>query len=327
MSVQLILNLAGAKMGLNPSLASQRAVLLRFLNEAAEELYDQSDPIGSLAEQVFKVNGDQTISCPWYVGKIRAVREADTHLIWSVNKMRPHYNQFSWKDMWRNLRLRNTQALMCTVTNQSIGIISVPFVENPPIQVTVSGPTASASNASETITMTALSLNTTNDFLDYTSVKKDRVNNCDVTLSDVDGKTLTIIPNNQLEALYQIIDVSTCPWLSQSSSTLDHYLEILFKKTLPILTNDTDEYPVPKHDYILVNKIMQLWQEEQGKPDLAMAYDTKATRGLARKMEDQEKPTQDEVSLVSNPHDTLLPRIGRGYRRYFGRFGGQYNGQ
>ena len=327
MSVQLILSLAGDKMGLNPSLASQRAVLLRFLNEAAEELYDQSDPIGSLAEQVFKVNGDQTISCPWYVGKIRAVREADTHIIWSINKMRPHYNQFSWKDMWRNLRLRNTQALMCTVTNQSIGIISVPFVENPPIQVTVSGPTASASNASETITMTALSLNTTNDFLDYTSVKKDRVNNCDVTLSDVDGKTLTIIPNNQLEALYQIIDVSTCPWLSQSSSTLDHYLEILFKKTLPILTNDTDEYPVSKHDYILVNKMMQLWQEEQGKPDLAMAYDTKATRGLARKMEDQEKPTQDEVSLVSNPHDTLLPRIGRGYRRYFGRFGGQYNGQ
>ena len=65
MSVQLILSLAGDKMGLNPSLASQRAVLLRFLNEAAEELYDQSDPIGSLAEQVFKVNGDQTISCPW----------------------------------------------------------------------------------------------------------------------------------------------------------------------------------------------------------------------------------------------------------------------
>ena len=94
MSVQLILSLAGDKMGLNPSLASQRAVLLRFLNEAAEELYDQSDPIGSLAEQVFKVNGDQTISCPWYVGKIRAVREADTHIIWSINKMRPHYNQF-----------------------------------------------------------------------------------------------------------------------------------------------------------------------------------------------------------------------------------------
>ena len=326
MSVGIILHLAGAKMGLSPLVASQRTVLLRILNEAAEELYDQSDPVGSLAEQVFKVNGDQTISCPWYVGKIRAIREADTHIIWSINKMRPHYNQFSWKDMWRNVRLRNTQSLMCTVTNQSIGVITVPIIETPPIQITVSGPAINATNVSETIIMTALALNTTNNFLDYTSVKKDRVNDCDITLSDVDGKVLTIIPNNQLEAFYQIVDVSTCPWLSQSSSTLDHYLEILFKKTLPILSNDSDEYPVAKNDYILVNKMMQLWNEEQGKVDMAMAYDTKATRGLARKMEDQEKATQDEVSLVSNPHDTLMPRIGRGYRRYFGRFGGQYNG-
>src|ERR1035437_873033 len=109
MSVKNILIIAGAKIGLDPNSPSQRNVLLRFLNEAAEELYDQSDPISSLAEQVFKINGDQTISCPWYVGKIRAIREADTHIVWSINKMRPHYNQFSWKDMWRNIRLRNTQ--------------------------------------------------------------------------------------------------------------------------------------------------------------------------------------------------------------------------
>jgi hypothetical protein len=42
MSVEYILSQAGAKIGLNPSTATDRAVLLRFLNEGGRELYMQS---------------------------------------------------------------------------------------------------------------------------------------------------------------------------------------------------------------------------------------------------------------------------------------------
>jgi hypothetical protein len=273
-------------------------------------------------EQVFKVNGDQTISCPAYVGSIRGVREVDSQIAWSINQMRPRYNQFNWSDNWRNLRLKNLQALQATVTNQSVGVITVPFIENPPIQVTVTGPTATSTSISETLVMSSLSVQTVNGYLDYTAVKKDRVNTCDVTLSDIDGKVLTTIPNNQLAAQYQIIDVSQCPWLAVTTCSLDHYVEILYKQTLNELANDEDEFIFGrKYDDIIINKVCQLWYEEQGNPVLAMSFDTKATRSLARKTEDQNRATEDMIATVANTHDTLLPRIRVGRWRYYRGYG------
>ena len=321
MSVKYILHQVGVKMGLSPSDPSQRLVLLRFLNEAAKELYDQSDMPGCLMEQVFKVNGDQTITCPSYVGKIRAARELDSQISWSINQMRPRYNQFNWPDSWRNLRLKNRQALMATVTNASVGVITVPAVENPPIVVSVSGPTTASTNVAENVTMIQTSMQTVNQYTDYTSVKKDRVNGYDVTLSDVDGKVLTVIPNNTLAALYQIVDVSQCPWLAISTNTLDHYIELLYKKALPRLSNDADEFPALDYDDILVNKCMQLWAEEQGKNDMALAYDVKASRSLARATEDQNRATEDVIATVANPHDVLLPRVRAGRRKYYRGYG------
>jgi hypothetical protein len=320
--VSYILSQAGSKMGLNPNAASSRATLLRFLNEAAVELYNQSDPPGSLMEQVFKVNGDQTISCPSYVGPIRGVREVDSQITWSINQLRPRYNQFNWPDSWRNLRLKNVQALAATVTNASVGVLTVGAVENPPIQVTVTGPTTTASSVSETITMDAISKQTANTYTDYTSVKKNTVNNYDVTLSDIDGKLLTVIPNNQLAAQYQIIDVSICPWLAVSTNTLEHYVEILFKLQITQLSNNSDEFIWgQKYDNILVNKMLQLWYEEQGKPELASAYDSKATRSLARMTEDQNRATEDMIAVVAHPHDVLLPRVRAGRKKYYRGYG------
>lgn len=323
MSVKYILSRAGAKMGLNPSASNDRATLIRFLNEAAEELYAQSDLAGSLMEQVFKVNGDQTIALPSYVGKVRAVREFASMQVWHINQMRPRYNQFNWQDMWRNYRLVGKRALMVSVTNEANGVVTVPVVEDPPIVVSISGTTTTANLINEQLVMDELTKTTINGFLDYSAFKKDRVNSYDVTLSDVDGKVLTVIPNNMLAAMYQIIDISSCPWLPNTTSMLDNYVEILYKKTLTWLEADDDEFPAFDYDNVIVNKIMQLWAEEQEKVDIAAAYDMKATRSASRIHEDQNRATEDMVALVANPHDTLLKRIGTGLRRRYSLYAGR----
>ena len=315
MSVGYILGQVGKKMGLNPSIASERDTLLRFLNEAAPEFYISFDPTGSLMEQVFKVNGDQTLTLPNYVGELRAVREYYSMQAWHINTMRPRYNQFNWSDTWRNFRLLGKRALMATVTNVSRGVVSVVSVETPPIEVTLTGPISGASCISETVVMDSVSKLTANNFTDYIAVKKDRVNNCDVTLSDVDGKVLTVIPNNELEAKYQTVDISLCPWLPSNTSSIDNYVEILYKKTLNLLTLDSDEFPAFGFDNVLVNKIMQLWAEEQGKTDVAAAYDAKASRTAARIQEDANKSTEDMIALVANPHDGIHERTGTALSR------------
>ena len=48
MSVEYILDRVGKKLGINPSDNHQRAIMLDYLNEAAQELYEESDMDGSL---------------------------------------------------------------------------------------------------------------------------------------------------------------------------------------------------------------------------------------------------------------------------------------
>jgi hypothetical protein len=332
MPVGHILEVAGKRMGLNKNDPNQRKTLVRFLNEAAQELYDQADMVGILMEQVFKVNGDQTITCPWYVGPIRGVREYASMQVWHINRMRPRYNQFNWPDMWRNIRIRNIQALQASLVAKSKIVVFTPQIETPPIQVTIVGPSDLASNTIETLTLDnsctvvngGFTKTTSNSFNDVTTVFKNEINAFNILLSDVNGAQLTILPNCQYEALYQMWDISACPWLPQNTSILDNYLEIIYKQALPILYNDEDSFPSKtNYDYILVNKMLQLWYEEQKNPQIAQAYDAKATRSLARKQEDQNHSAEDVIALVANPHDTLLKRIGTGLRRRYSLYAGR----
>jgi len=309
MPVSYILRQAGNKMGLDPSNNDQREVLLRFLNEAAYEVYTQADVAGTLMEQVFQVNGDQTISLPSYVGQLRAIRELNSYIPWHVNQMRPRYNIANWKDMWRNWRIKGQQALKQAITNEAPVIIHVPAVESPNIVVTIKGTTATADSITETLTISAEHVTTQFSYIDIQLLVKDRINNYNVSVLDADGREVSTIPNNMLEASYLIIDVSTLPWLSYPSGNSDHYVEILYKKALPWFYNDGDEFPAKGYDNIIVNKIMQLWAEEKGELDKAMAYDAKATRSMARRHEEENRATEDRVALVTNEHDELLTRL------------------
>ena len=151
---------------------------------------------------------------------------------------------------------------------------------------------------------------TENEFIEVSSITKTEPSQCDITVEDADGKLLARLANNELSSVYQIIDVSELPWSTASGSTLDHYVEILYKKALPTLVNDGDEFPAIGYDDIVVNKMMQIFAEEQGNGKSAMAYDMKASRSLARMAEEENRATVDCVGFVSNAHDGLLRRVG-----------------
>lgn len=310
MSVKYMLDQIGNKMGLDPSVTNQRSAMLRLLNEAAPELYNQADMVGSLEECLFKINGDQTVAFPVYVGDLRAARPYDTQVPIHINQMRPRYNVVNWPDMWRNYRIKNKHPLHSSVRNESTVTVTVHAVENPPVEVTITGATEFSTNVSETLVMDATSKETSGIFVDISSFSKNRINNYNVTLSDADGEELAVIPNNQLESRYLWIDVSIFPWSNNDGgSPQAQWIEVLYKKRLTILSTDSDEFPAPGYDDVLVNKVLQLWSEEQGKTDQALMYDAKATRTLARIHENENRATEDVVAMVPNPADTLLQRV------------------
>src|SRR6267142_6697237 len=158
MAVSYILKQAGFKIGLDPTSATERATLLRFLNEAAEELYDQNDEDGAMREQLFRVDGDQQIALPSNVGPLRAMREYTTHVPWHNYNMRPRYNQFNWKDRWRAWRMKGKSPLFAPIINESNVICTIPIIETPNVVVHVTGQTLDATGITDSIVMSAPSV-------------------------------------------------------------------------------------------------------------------------------------------------------------------------
>lgn len=308
MSLKRILDFVAPKIGMNPAVAGERSVLLRFVNEAADEVYRQADLVGTQMEQVFQVNGDQTVTLPYYIGPIRAIRELNTHIAWDVNRLRPRYNQYSWGDEWRNYRLRGRQALEKSITNEGPLTIVVNSAQ-PSVTVSITGSTLTASQITEVVTLAGTEQSTTNNFITIDVITKSAITTCDVFVKDPDDVTLAIIPNHMLASSYQCVDVSMYPWSNAPTDRESHYVEILYKKALPVLTEDNDEFPAQGYDYVIANKCMQLWCEDQGKIEEALAWDGKATRTMARIQEDENGATQDKVSLVAHPHDSLFEKI------------------
>ena len=158
------------------------------------------------------------------------------------------------------------------------------------------------------------------NFVEIQAITKSALGLYDVAVMDTEGNVLSILSNDKKESKYQILDISQAPWLATASSgTIDNYVEILYKKAMPLFSLDNQEFPAQGYDNQWVNKCLQLWYEEQGKGDVAQAYDAKATRGLARKYEEQNKATEDAVSFAVNDYDTIQPRIrGSRFTRWTG---------
>lgn len=312
MAVKYILEQIGYKVGLNPADTGQRAVLLRFVNTAAKELYHISDMAGVYEEQYFKVNSNQTIALPDYVGQVRAMRRAYDHIALTLSQMRPRYNQFNWESEWRNWRLKGLQTLQTGLTNQSQLVLSVAAIEDIPIVANIAGPIIGSSRVSETIAMLALSVNTTHEYLDVASFSKTSTSMYDLILSDIDGNQISYIPANCLKAQFQIIDISTAPWVQPNPSPQVGWVEVLYKKALPHLFNDQDEFPAIGYDEVIITKCLQLWAEEQKDIQSSVAYYQKAQQMLAQIHEDVNRGTDDCVSIVENGHDKFSHRIGFG---------------
>ncbi len=312
MALSYIISQVARKMGQNSNDPSQRAVLLQFINSAAKELYHTSDMAGCLMEQLFKINADQTISLPDYVGTLRAMRMSYTRRPINLSQMRPRYNQDNWSDGYNNWRVKNLQTLQTSLSNQSQVVLTVAAVENPPIIVHIAGPSDNSAMQNETIVMNSTSVTSVNSYNDITLFSKTTSNQYNIILSDIDGNQLSYIANDKLKAQFQVVDISGMPWFPPNLNPLLGWVEVLFKAALPYLSADTDEFPAIGYDDVIVGKTLQLWYEEQGNIQAALAQYQKANQMLAQIHEDANRGTDDVASLCEHGHDQMQHRTGFG---------------
>tara|TARA_R110001592_G_scaffold86641_1_gene255716 strand:+ start:72 stop:1028 length:957 start_codon:yes stop_codon:yes gene_type:complete len=304
MSVEYILDRAGKKLGINPNDSHQRSVMLDYLNEGAQELYEESDMVGSLVEDSFYVQGDKTIALPSNVSSVRAIREKESQHPWSLSNLTERYSHNNTAQDDRTWRIKGYEPFKVTPTNFS-GMKATVTATMPSITLTVVGAAAGITKAFEDVTLSSTSNTFSTTFTSIESIIKSDVCTYDITIKQSDNTIVAVIPNNEKESRYLILDVSKYPWESSAAQDDAHTLEVLYKKKLPYLSKDSDEFPADGYDNIIVNKVMQLFMEEQGKIEEAMLYDKKASRSMGRRNADLERGQLQKVQFDKHAHDKL----------------------
>jgi len=327
MSVEYILDRFGKKIGMSPSDTSQRALLLDYLNEAAQELYEQSDMPGCLEEAEFYVQGDKTVALPANVYAIRGIREkSGNNAEWETEALTAHYRENNWASDNNKFRVIGYSPLKVslptsiteaangtdklkvrwygvTTTDDNYEVV-VKTTHSESYLVSVTG-TAVAVSVNATATLANLGVPFT-DIVSFTRTNKPTATVGLAQLIDyTDSTVYAEIPSNSMESRYLIVDVSAFPFSSSAGQDDAHTLQVLYKKSLPRLQNDVDEFPAVGYDNILVSKCMELFLEEQGKLEEAILHDRKATRSLARRQADLERGQEQKVVFKRHNHDKL----------------------
>ena len=331
MSVEYVLDRFGKKVGMLPSDTSQRALLLDYLNEAAQELYEQSDMPGSLEEAEFYVQGDKTVALPADVYTVRSIREkAGGNAMWDTEPLTARYRENNWDTNHSKFRVKGYSPLkvslptaiteaanstdklvvrtygITTISDDYEVVIKTPYSEAFLVSVTgISAVTSAVSSA--TATLVPSNNVAITDIISFARTLEPTATSGLVQLIDHADNSIVYaeIPSNRMESRYLIVDVSEFPFSSSAAEDDSHTLQILYKKALPRLQNDTDEFPAVGYDNILVSKCMELFLEEQGKIEEAILHDRKASRSLARRQADLERGQEQKVVFKRHNHDKL----------------------
>ena len=347
MSVEYILDRFGKKVGMLPSDDNQRSLLLDYLNEAAQELYEQSDMPGSLEEAEFYVQGNKTIAMPADVYAIRGIREkSGCNDVWESEPMTARYRENSWETDHNKFRIKGYSALQRSLPTTITGagsntnklsyrlygpntskdtiviVANMNDLYDEEVKVSASNRNVASNSGYVTLSFSGSS----NSIKDIKSFSRTRpfgatgshTNPVTGITGEVAGHGLAQLVDytdnsivyaeikpGQEESRYLIVDVSEFPFSSSAAQDDQHTLQVLYKKTLPIMRNDRDEFPAPGYDNILVSKCMELFLEEQGKLEEAILHDRKASRSLARRQADLERSQEQKVVFKRHNHDKL----------------------
>jgi len=288
--------------------------MLDYLNEGAQELYEESDMVGSLVEDSFYVQGNKTIALPSNVSSIRAVREKESKYPWSLSNLTERYAYNTLEQDDRTWRIKGYEPFKVTPTSFS-GMKAVVTAAMSTITITVVGSAAGISRTFEDVTLSSTSNTFSTTFTSIESIIKSDVCTYDISIKQSDDTVVAVIPNNEKESQYLIVDVSEFPWESNAAQDDDHTLEVVYKKKLPYLSKDSDEFPADGYDNIIVNKMMQLYMEEQGKIEEAMLYDKKASRSMGRRNSDLQRGQRQKVRFDKHPHDKLTTSLINKYAK------------
>lgn len=324
MPLKAIIDDLVADMGVSVNNDSERALLVTRINQCAKEVYDSTDLIGSLREQVFDmsfVDAPQQVSFPFYVGSIRGLRYYDSRLKIRAHDMMPRYSYGKGQEVW-SLQFREIgkYPLARDIANESILNVSIPLEENSAFNVIISGATNNSYKSTEIVTLAPgeISKFTTANFkAPIDSIQKSVITSYNVTIKDIDDNILAVIPNTELFSSYTVVQI-----LDNNPTANQMVIECLYKQRFINFSNDFDEFPCgPKYDKVIYWKYVEHEAGRNKDIPLASAAVTKANAIIKQINADAEGGLEKPMLVAPCQYFNLSDySLGRFTRRSYPRY-------
>lgn len=279
-----------------------RASALSKVNKAARELYSETDLVGSLREQVFDTDASHLqITLPYYVDHIRAARHYDTRSRVKIEDMRPRYFYgHEWPQKFLTWRKKNRVAIAHELDQESILTITLTAPATERFTVYITGSTSLADRITEAIIFeigdqTKQTTNQWTQFPGFQFIGKDKVISQNVTLTDINGTTISEIANSEIEASYTLIAIGDY----ENQLGCDCY-EILYKFKFSPFYNDYDNFPAPGYDDAIVYKAASHYWSKDTSPlgqSKVLEYETKCSKIMEDRAGDGEGSDEKELQF------------------------------
>ncbi len=311
-----IINSVAADLGAKPaSNTDQRSLIIKRINEAAIEMYDKTDLVNSLLEQVFDLDVESAqVSLPFYVGDVRGFRHYDARLRISINTHAPRYHYGQAHEVWPlKYRRLNKSPLERNISNESVLKFTIPVVEASDIVLKIVGQTSNSAQAEETVTIVAGTLeafSVGNFIMPLISLRKEDYNTYNISVFDVEDNLLAVIPNSELFSEYNIFQV-----LDHDTTTNTAVIECLYKRRFTPLRNDYDTFLEGKYDKAIYWKYFEHEMARQQKYDQAVLAAGKCDAIIGEIMENTTVGMELETNFAPCPYyDMSYYAVGGGRR-------------
>jgi hypothetical protein len=257
----------GTEIGLkNSGDAAQRQTLEDLINDAAEELYTQTDLPRSLLEETFSPDTTDVVrrvTLPQRVGEIRAIR--DNYSAVTLHDMRPRYNNMPWpKGNMYTFRIMRDVPIFRSIDN-AVGLYMPPLEGDPTsLSVNIVGATATASEVHASFDGAGAGTAVGVLWTDIFEITKDAITPTDVVLysGTSAGPEMARIPAYGDRSIYIEVDLLETPYTCACAPVYFPYrcLDILYKPPFRPLLDATSSFQVAGYDHAIIYTAVKIYR-------------------------------------------------------------------
>jgi len=327
------------ELGLSRTNDNQVEVLDALINDAAYEIYTQTDEPRVLREMSFRLDTTDPlprITLPGYIGEIRAMRRGFVPV--TLHDMRPKYHTNPWpKDNLYTFRMLGETPLCRSIDN------SLPFYMDPvdgpeDLEVTIVGKTADAHELHASFDKNGEGTAQTALWEEVYAITKNTTTAVDIILrlGTSDGDEMSRIYNYATQALYLELELRESPFDGACGCTTNSVpagnclcIEVLYKPVFRPLQTETASYQVTGYDNAIIYKAVEIYRlrglgasATQDQINAALAHAKRADDVLKNSIQDK---IQGEQLVINFGRSRADVRNLRGLRAYkYGNLYGPY---